>query len=168
MANTYELIGSQTLSGTASTVTFSSIPQTYTDLVVQVSARNNESDNATSLRCYFNGDTSNITVYEMRAIGSTAATYSISYAQAGYVAAAQSMSNSFGSASIYIPNYKVSRNKVSSGDIVQASSTLGENYLILSARSWSVNDAVTSITLGSGGGSWVQNSSFCLYGIKNT
>ena len=43
MATTYTLITSQTLASSAASVTFSSIPSTYTDLVLRVSAR---TDNA--------------------------------------------------------------------------------------------------------------------------
>lgn len=166
MANTYTLIQAYNITSTTASVTFSSIPQTYTDLVVQLSARNNESDNATSLRCYFNGDTGNITVYELRAIGGTAGSYSISYAQAGYVASLQSVADTFGIATIYIPNYTGSLTKSSIGDIVQSSSTQSENYAVGSSRSWNSGDAITSVTLASGGGSWVQYSNFYLYGIK--
>ena len=41
-ANTYTLISSNVLASSAATVTFSSIPATYTDLVLRVSARNND------------------------------------------------------------------------------------------------------------------------------
>jgi hypothetical protein len=166
MANTYELIEARALTTTTANITFSSIPQTYTDLEVRLSARNNESDNATSLRCYFNGDTGNITVYELRAIGTSTASYSISYAQAGYVAANSSVANSFGIATIYIPNYTGSLTKASQGDIVQSTSTESENYAVMSSRSWNSGNAITSVTLASGGGSWLANSNFYLYGIK--
>lgn len=169
MPNTYELIASSTVgSGGAASVTFSSILSTYTDLIVHVSARSTEADNATSLRFYFNGDTGNISVIELRGIGSSVASYNISYAQAGYLAAAQSVASTFGSATLYVPNYRSSNVKLSAGDIVQASSTSSENYTVMSGRSWAVTDAITSITLASGSGNWVQHSNFCLYGIKNS
>lgn len=166
---TYNLISSSIVdSGGAASVTFSSIPSSYTDLVVQVSARNNEADNGTSLRFYFNGSTANISLIELRAIGSTIASYSLTaYPQAGYVAASQSTANSFGTATLYVPNYTSSNVKVSYGDIALSSSTASENYAVMSARSWAITDAITSITLASGSGSWVQYSSFYLYGISN-
>ena len=150
-----------------SSVTFSNIPQTgYTDLVLQVSARSTESDNSSSLRVYFNSDTANITAREIRAIGSTAASYTVSYAQAGYVGALNSTANTFGSGTIHIPNYTSSNNKSSSGDIVLPSTTAAENYAVLSARLWSITSAVTSVTAAPSLGSWVQYSTFYLYGIS--
>jgi len=168
MANTYTLISSSTLSSTTASVTFSSIPQTYTDLVVQVSARNEEVDNGASLRVYYNSDTTNASGRELRAIGSTVASYTVNYPQAGYVAALNSTANTFGSGTIYIPNYTTSNNKSSSGDIGLPSTTFAENYSVISARLWSNTDAITSVTVAPGLNSWVQYSSFYLYGIKNS
>lgn len=166
---TYTFISKYTIgSGGASDVTFSSIPSTYTDLIVQVSARSTESDNGSSLRFYFNGDTTNNSRLELRAIGSTVASYTIPYAQAGYVAASQTTSGSWGTATLYVPNYNSSNVKLSAGDISLASSTTGENYNVFNAGSWAVTNAITSITLLAAGGNWVQYSTFCLYGIKNS
>ena len=168
MANTYQLIASNTVSTPVASVTFSSIPATYTDLVLQVSVRSTEADTGTSLRVYFNSDTGNISVKELRAISTTVASYTVSYAQAGYIAGANSQANTFGSATIYIPNYTNSNYKSSSGDIMQASNTNRENYAIASSRLWSVGNAITSVTAAPGSGNWVEHSSFYLYGIKNS
>lgn len=56
MAATYTPIASITLDANASTVTFSSIPQTYTDLVLVINGRTDTDENV-SLR--INGDTGN-------------------------------------------------------------------------------------------------------------
>jgi hypothetical protein len=53
-ANTYVSIASQTLSSAAATVTFSSIPATYTDLVLIISAMTASQD----IKMNFNSDTS--------------------------------------------------------------------------------------------------------------
>jgi hypothetical protein len=59
MANTYQIINKVILTGSQSSITFSSIPQTYTDLKVVMSWRNiadgNEQSNA---HLTFNGTTS--------------------------------------------------------------------------------------------------------------
>ena len=167
MANTFIKIASTTVgSGGASTINFTSIPQTYTDLMIQISARNDEADNGTSLRVYFNGDTANINVRELRAIGTTRASYSITYAQAGYVAADQTESSVFGTANVYIPNYTSNNYKSSSAEIVLPSNV--EFYTVLSARLWLSTSAVNQITLGSGSGNWVQHTTATLYGINKS
>lgn len=53
----YEVISTQTLGSAVATVTFSSIPQTYTDLVLVVNAKNSADTNVVAR---FNGDTSTI------------------------------------------------------------------------------------------------------------
>lgn len=164
---TYTLIEAVNLTGSQASVVFSTIPSTYTDLVIQVSARSTEIDNASSLRVYFNADTANIGVKELRNIGSSTATYSLNYAQAGYVSASQSTTNTFGSATIYVPNCKSGNYKISSGDISSPSATVSENYNVISSRLWSVSSAITSITVAPSLGSWVQHSGFYLYGISN-
>jgi len=168
MANTYTLIETKELSTTTASVEFSSIPQTYTDLMLKVSARSTEVDTFTSLRVYFNGVTTNQTAVEGRVINTTIVSYSVAYAQAGYLAGGQTDANLHGSANIYVPNYTGATSKVSAGDVFLASNTAAQNVLVFSSRKWTVTDAVTSITVAPANGSWVQYSNFYLYGIKNT
>jgi hypothetical protein len=54
--NTYESIATQTLGSNTATVTFSSIPSTYTDLVLVVVVKNSSTLN--NGRFFFNNDTS--------------------------------------------------------------------------------------------------------------
>jgi hypothetical protein len=56
MANTYTLIESQVLGSSAASVTFSSIPATYTDLVLKVSVRSNRAAGFDNIDIRFNGD----------------------------------------------------------------------------------------------------------------
>lgn len=76
MASTYEQIATYTISGTSSyTYTFTSIPQTYTDLKLVISMRNTSGYNATDTDGFIriNGDTSSSYSYvSMGANGSSA------------------------------------------------------------------------------------------------
>jgi hypothetical protein len=73
MATTYVLIASNVLASAAASTTFSSIPQTYTDLVINYSARG--ANLAFQIR--LNGDTStNYSNIGMSGSGSAAASFS--------------------------------------------------------------------------------------------
>jgi hypothetical protein len=66
MATTYKLISSVTVgSGGATTMTFSSIPQTYTDLLLKISSRNT-TGGADNHRVTFNGNTTNLKLINKR------------------------------------------------------------------------------------------------------
>lgn len=74
MPSTYEPIQTQTLGSAASSITFSSIPDTYTDLVVVVQGTYSTSDAIISLR--YNNDTgTNYSQTSMYGNGSSALSY---------------------------------------------------------------------------------------------
>ena len=166
MANTYQLIEAKTLTTTTASITFSSIPQTYTDLLVLVSARG---DAGGQRDCYisFNGSTSNFSnrFIEMsnNIISSgTTARY------IGPVSGTTTTANVFSNAAIYIPNYTGSTYKSFSGDFVAENNAQGTNAIDLSAQLWSDTAAITSVGFAPSSGSFIQYSTFYLYGIKNS
>ena len=175
MANTYVAIATVTVgSGGASSIAFSSIPGTYTDLLVKLSTRSNRSGDiidAYGLR--FNGDTgNNYSRLSLRgdgsAVSSNSNTGSYGYIDAFYMPAATATSNTFDNTEIYIPNYTSSNQKSISLDNV--SETNGtESYMTLAADKWTGTAAITSITfIVLNGTSFVQYSTATLYGIKNS
>lgn len=168
MANTFKLIQSEILTSNQANINFSTIDNTYTDLFLYVSARSTESDNGSSLRVYYNGDTGNTLSLEGRQIGGSGADYQVSYAQVGYVAASQSAANIWGVATIYIPNYTSNKRKSSNAEVVMPSSNTSEQYSVFNAKRWSVTNAINQITIAPGLGVWIAHSTFYLYGIKNS
>ena len=175
MANTYTLIASVTVgSGGASSMAFSSIPATYTDLIVKISARgtrNNSGSQTVSLR--FNSDSgANYSNRRLYGDGSTTASDSGSgdtYGTAGYVSKTFDTANTFGSCEIYVPNYAGSTTKSYSSDGVEENNaTLA--YASIVAGLWSGTAAITAISLYASNGSfnWEQYSTATLYGIKNS
>ena len=175
MATTYELISSNVLTGSAASVTFSSIPSTYTDLVLKWSAR---SDLAASNVAYpyiqINGTAG--TAYSRTYLygagsGGTGSSRNSStdriYVSA--VPAANATSNSFGNSELYLPSYLASQNKpLSSFDVVEYNSATVDENINLIAGLWSNTSAVTSISMALYSGNFVSGSSFYLYGIKNS
>jgi hypothetical protein len=172
MANTYTLIASNTLSTTATTVTFSSIPSTYTDLVIKASIRNDSLASNRHLWVRFNGSSAtNYSYTQLTSDGTNPGSNRGSsvaqlVAQYGQVAASATAST-FSNVEIYIPNYNSSVNKVASA-IVAHENNNSAAYTSANAFLRSVTDAITSVDLVSASGNYVSGTSFFLYGIKNS
>jgi hypothetical protein len=81
--------------------------------------------------------------------------------------AASATANTFSNVEIYIPNYNSSTNKPASA-IVAHENNNSAAYTSANALLRSVTDAITSVSLVSASGNFVANSTFWLYGIKNS
>jgi hypothetical protein len=164
MANTYTLISSVTLASSQSTMTFSSIPSTYTDLKLVVSARLDavDTDNLIS----FNGSTTSLTSKRLVGIGSGTPSSDSPTRYAGQVDASSYTASTFSNTEIYIPNYAGSTNKSYSVDTVVENNATGAP-MALAAGLWSNTAAITSITLTANTGNYVQYTTAYLYGVKN-
>ena len=167
-----ELIQSVTVgSGGASSIDFTSIPQTYTDLIIKISTRSTVSSVIGYVNVRFNSDTGNN--YSYKAVGGTGSgTFNNNSTSGSSVftvtAGNNSTSNTFGNAEIYIPNYTGSNQKSISIDGVGENNAT-EAYTQLVAGLWSGTSAITSIQLSDifGPGNFVQNTTAYLYGVTN-
>jgi hypothetical protein len=165
MPNTFELIASSTVgSGGASSINFTSIPSTFTDLCVKYSLRVSTSDPNAVIR--FNGlTTAIITGRTLTGTGSSVASssYSPQSDSFGLTNISSFTSNTFSNIELYIPNYTSSNNKSWSIDeTTENNATL--SYARLGAYLWSNTSAISSIQMT---GSFVQYSTAYLYGVKN-
>ena len=168
MANTFELIASSTVgSGGAASIDFTSIASTWTDLCLMTSLRASTADPGFfEVKISFNGSTTGFTAKQIYGDGSSATSSSPTTRQAGLLPANNVTANTFANASIYIPNYAGSANKSYSVDsVTEANQT--QAYANLLAGLWSNTSAITSISLTSGTGNFVQYSTAYLYGVKN-
>ena len=171
MANTYTLIASNTLTSSAASVTFSSIPSTYTDLVLRVSARTDYADTLDNIGVQFNSDTgSTYSATRIRGNGSATASArsSSTYPLTIHAGAdgSTATSSTFSNWELYIPNYTVSQNKpIASFSVQENNAALA--YIHSHAGLWSNTATISSIYLY-GLGNFVSGSSFYLYGIKNS
>jgi len=167
MANTYIAISTTTVgSGGAGTIQFSSIPSTYTDLLLKVSARTSGAAQTRNMRISFNSDTANYSSIALNGNGSSAFSDTSTNYLVGYVNAASTTASTFANVEIYIPNYTSSNNKSYSVDGVTENNGT-EAYAKLNAGLWSNSAAITSITLdATNGAEFQQYSTATLYGIK--
>jgi hypothetical protein len=167
MANTMTLISAQTLSSSATTVTFSSIPQTYTDLQIFISSRLTSSA-ASDVILKFNGSSTGYAQKYIIGTGSSVVSGSQAYAQIGVAPGTSQTANTFGSNNTYIPNYTGSQYKsFSSDDVYENNAT--QAYQSTWANLWSNTAAITSIEVSTAPTyNYATNSTFYLYGIKNS
>jgi hypothetical protein len=158
------LIETKTLTVAAASIEFTSIPQTFTDLVLVVSARSSRAASVDNMNFQFNNVTTGYTSRRLYGSGSsaTSGTDTSIYFDAP---AASATANTFGSAFIYIPNYTGSTNKsVSNDNVTENNATLA--YQTIMAGLWSNTAAITSIKLLSlTSSNYTIGSTASLYGV---
>jgi len=167
MANTYTLIASSTVgSGGAANIQFTSIPSTYTDLLLKLSTRTTRSVNTDSNKLTVNG----ASAYSLRYLygnGSSAVSATDTVLADWTDTDAQTVST-FGNAEWYIPNYLSSTNKSVSIDAVSENNATAA-YAYLAAGLITTSSAITTITIVSYEGfNFKQYSTAYLYGIKSS
>ena len=169
---TYTLISSVTVgSGGAASMTFTSIPATYTDLVLKISARFTQSGSGTLIEVTFNNSSTSYTNKRIYSNGSNSFSDSVGTTYIMTLAASEGgwTANTFGNGELYIPNYTSSNNKSVSADwVTENNATTALSGL--SAGLWSNSSAITSIKLAGETGSnltFAQYSTAYLYGISN-
>ena len=163
MASTYTPIATQTLGSAASSVTFSSIPGTYTDLVVVCNSGVTASGGYV-LSMQLNGDTgTNYSGTRLSGNGSAAASYratGLNYYFAGLGMPATLTTN----VTFHLMNYS-STTTYKTALIRFNDASVGTAAVVCLYRSTS---AITSINLSAevGGTTLLAGSIFTLYGIK--
>lgn len=168
MANTFELIASYTATGSVSSIDFTSIPSTYTDLCLKISVRSDRAaSNWDNSQLKINNSTANLTNRYVRGNGSVAASGTLTAFYIGDIPATLATSNTFANQEIYIPNYAGSAYK--SGSVDSAGEDNNSTaYLYLTANLWSQTTAINQLTVFSGNlDNFVQYSTAYLYGVKN-
>lgn len=164
MASTYKLISSVTVgSGGAATMEFTSIPATYTDLVLKVSPRISSTNSTTYID--YNSSTSN-QVWKRIYNSSGSVGNDNGSRQLMYSVTSDYTASTFGNTEIYIPNYASSNNKTSLVDTVQENNS-ATNGQALIGNMWSDSAAITAIRIVPFSGTFNQYSTAYLYGISN-
>ena len=165
MPATYEPISTQTLASGSTSISFSSITSSYTDLVLVCNVFGTANYSG-FIR--FNGDTgSNYSTTMMQGNGSTATS-----SRASSQTSINVLSKNIGFDTTYptngiinIQNYSNSttyKTVLSRTNVVRASAGETAAYVGL----WRNNAAITSLTIISDGGTYETGSVFTLYGIK--
>lgn len=158
---TYTLIGSATADGTSLSVTFSSIPATYTDLVIVCAITAGNTGDA-YLR--FNGDTgSNYSDTVLRGNGSVASSVRDSGAAGMDIGPVSLIADSeIGVVVVNVMDYANTATYKTS--LIRFSEAT--NNLSALVGMWRNTAAINSIIFSSRGGNWGTGSTFKLYGIE--
>jgi len=168
MAATYKAIAAVEVPvGGAATIDFQNIPQTYTDLVLLISSREETAATAT-LVLEMNGLTTNRNEIKLQGgasvTSSSTSDFQILTTPSNYAA------STFGSTTFYIPNYTSNANKSMSSESTANDATGTGSLQRITAHKWANTSAITRITLkpnpGGSGGDINEYSSATLYGIK--
>jgi hypothetical protein len=170
MPTTRKFIASLPISGTH-VGSFTSIPQTFTDLLVVGVSRVSNSAVTTPLSVQFNN--SGGTAYSTRRLyGGDGVAGSDSFSGnpqmlLGFNNTGLQTANTFSSTEIYISNYSSTTvNKSVSCTSVMENNASGSSYIVASAGLWANTSAITLVTLFDNNAfQFVSGTQFFLYGI---
>jgi hypothetical protein len=170
MPSTYTLIASNVLTSSAASVTFSSIPSTYTDLVLRCSTRSDFGVVNSNLYLTINASSSTFSTTVLEGNGATASSSNFSFSF-GYTRndlnGSNSTSNTFSNVEIYLPSYTANANKpMSVLSALENNATTA--YRTAQALLWQNTSAINQIKIEPASNNFVSGSSFYLYGIKNS
>jgi hypothetical protein len=158
-----KLIETKTLGTAAASIEFTSIPQTYTDLMLLLSTRSDGTN--MTLYVQFNAVTTGYTVRRLEGNGIGANSNAFSDSFFAYSGGSGQTANTFANVSLYVPNYTSSVAKsVSSEAVTENNATTADQYL--TAGLWNNTAAITSIKIDPVVDSnLVSGSTISLYGI---
>lgn len=164
MATTMKLIAKKVLGGNAASISLSSIPGTYTDLMLLLSLRSaRTTETFDPLSMAINGSTGSASGRGIQVDEAGVSSFTqINNADMARIPTATSTSN-FSNIEVYFPNYSGSQNKSYSITCVEDNS---RKFIWIQAGLWTSSSAITSLSFSAGSGSnLTTNSSVYLYGI---
>ena len=159
MASTYTPIATTTASGSASTITFSSIPSTYTDLVIVLNG-NATTGSTGSIALQFNSDTgSNYSYTRLLGDGSAASSARGSSTTATYIG------DTGTDRAVFIVSLNNYANTTTYKTSISRSNS--QNYVSSYVGLWRSTSAISTVTLTAPvGANWSSTTTATLYGIK--
>lgn len=180
MANTFTLIGTTTVgAGGSSSIGFSAIPATYTDLMIVGAIKTNRASSNDFIKGYFNADQTDGNYSGYLAYGSATGTATgVTFAGAGaprYFGECAgdnaNVTNNFSSTYIYIQDYAtagITKCYVAEGG-QSAWGASNQQIVGFGIGRWSGTDAINAVTFVPGVQTlWLQHSTLSLYGVKGS
>jgi hypothetical protein len=171
MAKKYELIAQANVTSNQAEIAFTSIPATYTDLFITLSARSDRAATNAVMYMQFNNDGNHEHQRLLGGGGGNAGVVASRTSEAGVTNGTSNTSNSFSSHQYYIPNYAGSAKKLFIAETAQAhnSNSINVYTLLLAGQNSSITAALTSVKFYiEESKNFVNHSTATLYGIKNS
>jgi hypothetical protein len=174
MANTYTLIATQTVAGSAAaSISFSSIPAKYTDLKFFISARGSQASVYAATFISFNGSTASFSNRELYGTGSAGGTSSSAISPGTgqgsiYINGSTATASTFNNSEIYIPNYSSTTLNKSYSCETAAENNATANLNDVIAGLWSNTAAINQVTFTPQTGNFAIDTSISLYGISKS
>jgi hypothetical protein len=167
MPSTYTPIAIITASGSVSDVEFTSIPQTYTDLVIVCQGRTQNAVTEQAISFYVNNDFTGIGSFtQIEGNGSTATSFRITNTtalRAGIFPGASATSGAVGLCILNVMNYS----NTTTFKTILARGNAATTATVADVNLFRSTSAITRIGLATfGAGNYVAGSTFTLYGIK--
>ena len=172
--NSFESIATSTLSTATASITFSSIPATYTHLQIRCIARTNGTGTSQNLNMTINNDqNASYSLHQFSADGTSASAYGESVGrtncvQVVHITGSSSGASIFGAGIIDILDYtNTNKNrtvKTLRGQVQNASDqSVGINTYLYTSTT-----AISRLDFSAGSGNLVQYTQIALYGIKGS
>ena len=170
----FESIATQTLASAAASITFSSIPATYTHLQVRGISRINAAVNDSFSLLTFNGTTGSSTAYASHYLigtgssviaGLLGSSVSSMHSTVAWGTGSSVSTSTFAGGIIDIADY-ASTSKYKTVRTFSGIDGNGAGQIDFASGVWQSTAAVNQITITSQGGNFAIGSSFALYGIK--
>ena len=163
VVGSYDSLATVTLGSTQTSITFSSIPSTYTHLQVRALTVTNVPSGSGVM--YFNGDSTNTNYHNHYLYGSGTSAAANDGGNHSYVPefVGGGATTSPGASIIDILDY-TNTNKYKTTRELGGYDANGSGYITLSSNLWMNNAAITSISFNIT--SWLAGTSFALYGVK--
>lgn len=163
MPETMTLIATTSLGSSASTIDFTAIPQTYTDLVLFISLRSASTGGQDETAIKLNGSSGNFTARRMMGLGTAT---SAGTSASGLIGWTNNAYSGWANAFLTIKNYTASTSKTYSCDWALENMSSGSAYDMSIGGIWADNTAITSITIYNlYSGTYSAGSMVSLYGI---
>ena len=170
MPTTCKLIAKNVLGSNTATVTFSSIPGTFTDLWIVISARSSSGNmpGGSADFLFMNLNSTNQSSHRyLYGNGSGTGSATSPARGLGYLTDPNCTANTFASIEIYVPNYAGTTAKSVSATSVTENNATAAAMAAHAALFSSVTSAVTSVDFTTeDAANFVSGSSFFLYGIS--